>query len=272
MSDPRRWLESDDVSSEERDMLRSGLKLEASDETVEQMWAALAVLPAGGGPEGGDGGTSPQVASSNALPTTSLGTLGVKLGLGTILLAGMGLGLWLGLRREPQVRARESGTTIAQLLEKRTFAQRESSSEATEAEPAKASEVIAAVPRRVAKTKIARDVQDNRTTDAPEPDVSSQARAWAESGANALLEESRALEASKNSLSRGDYDAAVSQLNAMEARFPMGILGQEREALLIEALWKSGQKRTASQRASEFLDRFPGSPHAARLRGFISTP
>jgi hypothetical protein len=59
-------------------------------------------------------------------------------------------------------------------------------------------------------------------------------------------------------------------LSEVQARVPGGVLGQEREALAIEALAASGQRSEASRRAAAFLDRFPNSPHASRVQVFVA--
>jgi hypothetical protein len=50
------------------------------------------------------------------------------------------------------------------------------------------------------------------------------------------------------------------------SRFPRGALGQEREALTIEALARSGQSAAARRRAEAFLRQHPNSPYLADVR------
>ena len=47
-------------------------------------------------------------------------------------------------------------------------------------------------------------------------------------------------------------------------------LYQEREALMIELLYRSGQVTAAEQRARAFLSHFPESPHAQQIRRFVA--
>jgi hypothetical protein len=63
---------------------------------------------------------------------------------------------------------------------------------------------------------------------------------------------------------------ALRTLAEIQGRVSGGVLGQEREALTIEALAASGQRSAASQRAIAFVERFPNSPHASRVRDFVS--
>ena len=83
-----------------------------------------------------------------------------------------------------------------------------------------------------------------------------------------LLEESRALSAARDALRRGDAAGALATVEAVRARFPASVLGQEREALTIQALAQAGQRDAARSRARAFLAKFPKSPHAASLARF----
>ncbi len=53
-------------------------------------------------------------------------------------------------------------------------------------------------------------------------------------------------------------------------RFPAGALAPEREVLAIEALARLGRTSEARQRLDAFKQRFPQSPHVARLDGLIA--
>jgi hypothetical protein len=58
-------------------------------------------------------------------------------------------------------------------------------------------------------------------------------------------------------------------LDAARTEFAEGALVQEREALSIEALSRSGQREAADRRAAAFLRAYPGSPHVASVKTFI---
>lgn len=70
-------------------------------------------------------------------------------------------------------------------------------------------------------------------------------------------------------LRQGDPSGALAMLAEIDRKVPGGVLGQEREALAIEALARSGQAESASRRAKSFVDRFPSSPHVSSVRAFI---
>ena len=73
-------------------------------------------------------------------------------------------------------------------------------------------------------------------------------------------------------LRAGNPAGALTLLDAARARFPGGILVQEREALTIEALVRSGQRALATKRAEAFFRDYPKSPHGADVRSFVLEP
>lgn len=81
--------------------------------------------------------------------------------------------------------------------------------------------------------------------------------------------ESRAIAESREALRSGNVEAALSTLDRARWSFPDGILRQEREALTIEALVRSGQRASARARAAAFLAAYPRSPHAAQVRRVV---
>jgi len=95
----------------------------------------------------------------------------------------------------------------------------------------------------------------------PEP-----ASAATASPAARLTEETRAVGAIRASLQKGDTREALRLLDAYEAEFAHGVLGEEAEVLRIETLIRAGNKDDAARRANRFLAERPSSPHAARVR------
>jgi len=85
-----------------------------------------------------------------------------------------------------------------------------------------------------------------------------------------LREESLLVLEAREGLRSGRASLVLRQLEAARTRFPDGTLAQEREALTIEALWRSGQTAAARQRAETFARTYPGSPHAARVQQLTS--
>lgn len=83
-----------------------------------------------------------------------------------------------------------------------------------------------------------------------------------------LLEESRRLTEARGALRSGDANATIAALRDLDRQFPGGGLGQEREALMIEALAASGRRAEAKARAEAFLKAYPSSPHATRVQAY----
>jgi hypothetical protein len=84
-----------------------------------------------------------------------------------------------------------------------------------------------------------------------------------------LKDEAQVLRHARAQLRAGAFASAQALLDASQRRFAAPELYQERESLVIELLFRSGQAAVASQRAKRFLATFPESPHAARLRELI---
>ncbi len=84
-----------------------------------------------------------------------------------------------------------------------------------------------------------------------------------------LQEESREMRDAREALRRGDAAGALTMLEQIRARYPGGVLSQEREALAIEALARSGRRAEASTRAAAFLKAYPTSTLAERVQVFV---
>lgn len=82
-------------------------------------------------------------------------------------------------------------------------------------------------------------------------------------------DESQLISAARSALRAGDSARALGLLGEAQHRFAHGVLGQEREALTIEALAKSGQRASAKSRGEAFLKAYRDSPYAARIRALI---
>jgi hypothetical protein len=82
-------------------------------------------------------------------------------------------------------------------------------------------------------------------------------------------EETRMVAAARDALRLGDPASGLVWLERAEREFPNGVLVQEREALTIEALARSGRRAEAEKRAASFLRDYPKSPHAARVEAIV---
>lgn len=90
------------------------------------------------------------------------------------------------------------------------------------------------------------------------PHVASSAAAGSDRDADLAAERSL-LERARTALGRGDANGAVEALGQHAARFPRGRLGEEREALWIQALVASGRTDESRARFERFRSRHPQS-------------
>jgi hypothetical protein len=81
-----------------------------------------------------------------------------------------------------------------------------------------------------------------------------------------LCDDVALVDAADTSLRAGDPARALAITRDHERRCPTGALVQERERIAIEALIELGQSEQARARARGFTERFPSSPHVARIR------
>jgi len=89
------------------------------------------------------------------------------------------------------------------------------------------------------------------------------------SASAALTAELALLDAVRGSLSRGEASSALSQLDGYARTYPRGRLALEAEVLRIDSFAKSGRTAVARQRAENFLNRYPNSVLASRVRGYL---
>lgn len=255
MSDPLRLLEdsSEELSDSVRSLLLVGTNAAPPKELGAEVWAGLsAKLPAAGSTLG-----SPQGASGAGLQGAHVGGLLLKAALAVVTVGALVFG----------VRALLVTDQPALVAQKPTLA---------DAPPAlQASPVPAPVP--------------DTPPDAP-PAASSglpiHAASAVHSGKAAALrtpvvasaqpaelsnasEESRLVAAARDALRAGNSAGALSLLSQAQQRFGAGVLGQEREALTIEALSKSGQRAAAQARGQAFLKSYANSPYSARIRSIV---
>jgi hypothetical protein len=98
------------------------------------------------------------------------------------------------------------------------------------------------------------------------PRAAADPSATAPSPATRLREETTLIRDARQALRAGDATRALRVLDECRRLFPAGVLQQERERLVIEALIKDGRAAEASARAGAFLRKYPDSPHAGEIR------
>lgn len=94
----------------------------------------------------------------------------------------------------------------------------------------------------------------------------------AASTADTLRAERALLTAARAALDADDPAAALAALDRHAARFPTGILAEERTATRVRALCAAGRRADADAARDAFLARWPRSVHEARVRAACQAP
>lgn len=252
MADPKRWLESDESTPLERELL--GRERDASHDPMLQsaVWSAVVGgLP----PSGGDGGIEPGPGGAEA------GATGAALGAGSVaklssvtILKPFVIGLLSGGVAMTAVELASSGVPPA----RRSAAVQP---RATAPRP----DVAASPPPRAAGIERTKASRESARAAVPAPSASAEPEPAFES---TLRAERDALTRARAALQSGDPVEAISILEAAERTIERPMLGQEREVLAIRALAAAGRADAAGTRARRFLAAFPDSPHGAAVRRF----
>ena len=92
----------------------------------------------------------------------------------------------------------------------------------------------------------------------------------ADSHASRLAAEQHLLDAARAAIVAGEPERAVAQLERHRTQFPDGLLVEERDAMMVEALAKSSRTSEARALAESFRARYPGSLFAATVDSAVS--
>jgi len=287
----KRWLdEASDADGFERSLLESGLDAEPPPHAEDQVWKQVLTAvapPIGPGPGGGTTGVA---AAAKGATVTTLGK-GFLLGVAaSVAVAGA----------DRVISHRSPSTTERPVAAQRAAPEPSLAVVASGAPPARAPAIVSPSvvpgehePSSIEPTStvaLARTAPVNRTlpthgVDVP-PATGAPASVAAQGSVAAfplpdaprplpksrLEEEAALLQKARTELRSGALAGAFATLEASREKFSAPELYQEREALLIELLYRSGQRERARERASAFLARFPESPHAAGVRAFVDSP
>ena len=101
---------------------------------------------------------------------------------------------------------------------------------------------------------------------APEPSAVDHRPA---ADASTLGAEVARLDAARRAFRLGAYARAVRLIDAYRREFPAGELRPDAEVIAIEALGQERRTSAAARRATRFLTRYPGDPHADRVRRWV---
>ena len=69
-----------------------------------------------------------------------------------------------------------------------------------------------------------------------------------------------------------DPELALALVREHERRYPNGLLGQEREAVAVSALWQIGRRDEARRRAERFAEDHPRSTYLGRMQQMLAPP
>lgn len=84
--------------------------------------------------------------------------------------------------------------------------------------------------------------------------------------ASILAAEVSRLDAARASNAVGDYDETIQLIERYHRDFPDGALGPDADVVALEAVAAKPDYAETARRAALFLSRYPGDPHAARVR------
>jgi hypothetical protein len=276
----KRWLdEASDADGFERSLLESGLDAEPPPRAVDEVWQQVlsaVAPPVGPGPGGGATGA---LAAAKGATVTTFGK-GFLLGIAaSVAVAGAERvmthrsastsELSAAMQPAPAPMALVARSPLAPVASPALLAPEAFEPSSNEPAPTSSRSVTSArfsashapVPAPAPSPVVA---LQGSVAAFPLPDAGPIPKSRLEEEA-ALLRRARA------ELRSGALAAAFGTLEASREKFSAPELYQEREALLIELLHRSGQGERARERARAFLARFPESPHAAAVRAFAGS-
>jgi hypothetical protein len=249
MSSPKRWLDGgDELSPEERRALGADLDRQAPPRAKHAVRAGLALkLSAASAAAAAPGVLRASAQQGAAAKLVSLSLLkSVAIGFG--ISAGVGVAFTLSARHEV---AKPSASATA-----RPAPAPVSTHDFT-------APVDSGAPSPSPPSSPPSDVPQHhalRRTVAREAGAEPPARTTAAASESQRVAQARTL------LRGGHASAALTVLQNLERDEPNGLLGQEREALSIQALAALGRRDAARTRASVFAQRYPASPHINAVR------
>ncbi len=274
MTDPLRWTdEGGDASEFERELLSEGQGMGLSVAQKQQAWAGILLNTAPGAAVAAGAGATPSVAPG-ATQAAGWG-LGSKLVGIAALLGAVGGGTWIFLSNDPPrtnapLQASNSSSVEAPVDVPVDGLVDGPSTPAVKPSQAQAEQVTLPIAQQQTAAET-REPKEKAGAPPNEP-ASSEPKPLSEEQkrASRLREESLAVLEIRRTLRGGNPSRALSLLEQARQDFSAGVLGQEREALTIEALVGTGARTQAAMRAQAFLKNYPQSPFAADVTKFAA--
>ena len=112
---------------------------------------------------------------------------------------------------------------------------------------------------------------DSAGSVAPRSDARIETRTNGADGLVSLTPEIELLDRARSLTDAGRPGEALEQLNAYDARFPVGTLAPEARLIRVRALIRSGQRAQAVEQGEEFLSTAPASPYARKIRELLTS-
>lgn len=299
MTDPKRWSEAGDSATlDEQALVQAGRDLRMPSQEKSAVWQRIiGAIPAPPAPPVPPAATESSAIGSAAVPAATKGSAvgsaaplmtPAALKLTTLIVALVGGGLiahrmgWLGTTHE---RHSESNAFVATATKPSTVAASASAPRpdsvaaasttnlataafAPDVSAPVSSTAVAAAPVATApvpSVAVATNAS-NAAASTSVPGAGVSANPGTSSPASRLREESQAVLAVREALHSNNVSGALSLLQNAQRRFGAGALSEERTALLIEALARSGDTARAAKHAKAFLSAYPRSPHAADVQ------
>jgi hypothetical protein len=271
MSELKHWLDEGSEADEfERSVLRAGLEADPRQATQDQIWSSLmrtlAIAPLVAV------ATSAETVSAKAAAVSKASAVWFAVAKGFVV----GLAVYGGVTGVVEVANRFSSPALPPPGASRVTAAAKASHSGSEQRIATPTPAPAAVAEDAQSTPHATQRVGSAAPRAPAggiPQLSaSSVAAFADptqpgsAPISQLDAEARALRRARDELRKGKLADAFALLEASQRQFSAAELYQEREALMIELLYRSGQTAAAEQRARAFLGQFPESPHAHKIR------
>lgn len=274
MTDPTRWADAgDEATSLEQSLVRAGQGMQMPAEDKNVLWIRIlsTIPPVAVHPSpatlfhaAGSGAAAPGAAINVPSTLKILSLVVAMMGAGAVANQ---VGWWVATNQNF-----DSGALVK--VSSATF---ESAARASvAANPVASESLIASTSVTEAAADSARVESASSAASNGPPQVEPRATAFAQSATSAsaavsqLKEESQAVLAARRALRAGDAATGLRILEKAQQRFGVGALSEEREALWIEALARSGDAARASKRAKAFLSSHPRSPHTADVQRYVS--
>ncbi len=266
-----RLLSDPDLDADVREALKQaeGANIDpplgAKEAVFSALLAGVGAGGAGGAGSAGSSGSAGSAATTGSAGATGLGTAGSL--IPSILIGSACAGLVIGAYA--LFSPGESGPPLEQPSAQLSAPSPENSSELAD----NAKEAQATPPEPEAKSPEKAATASNSKESPAQLTAGNSSLLTANpppsGGSNPMAEESKMVSEARLLLRQGNAGQALLLLDKIQRQFPRAMLYQEREALAIEALYKSGQKQMAASRAQAFVERFPKSPFSHRVAAFL---